>query len=397
MKKKPDNISEKWLFLLSYAPEHKAGAGLATIEFARFLRRNGICASVLTLNRRCREKPFELLENVPVYRIPYLNQNLFTKLFSLVWIQAWYLVYCIKNKVIFIVGGKTIGLEIMLIWCWFIGRKVIFRSTNQGVDDMHSILNTSGVFRVIRKFLFSKIHVYYSLHPFFTKSFKEHFPGGPKVFESVQGVNLERFYKSTQSEKNEIRMNLGIPENALVFITLGVLTFRKGFPELIQYLSNFDVDFVWLVLGEKDFGKNHFLQHKMNESLEIQKLGKEKLGNKIIFRGWDNHPEKYLQAGDIFILGGVREGIPNACLQAMSCGLPVLVRNNPGYGEMLGAVENTVLLYNDKSDFLSNLTKLISSQGYYNEISANAVEFAEKNFRYKKIFSCLTILLEGKP
>lgn len=396
MKKELNELGREWLFLLSYAPDHKAGAGLSTLEFARYLAKNGIRPTILTLNRRCREKSFEKNDDVSIYRIPYLNQNLITKLFSMLWIQAWYLIYCIKNRVIIIVGGKTIGLEVMLFWCWLLRRKTIFRSTNMGIDDLHSILNTNLFFGSIRKFLYSKINIYYSLNPVFTENFRQYFTGKIKVFESVQGVNLKRFFKVSNEEKNRFRIELDIPEKALVFITLGVLTYRKGFPELIQYLSNIKTDFIWLVLGEKDFGKNHFLENKMPESFEIQKLGNEKLGKKVSFLGWTNQPERYLKAADIFLLGGTREGIPNACLQAMSCGLPALVRNNPGYTEMLGAAQNTVLLYNEEIDFLSKLTKLISSQSYYNEISSNAAAFAEKNFRYEEIFSGLTNLLEEK-
>ena len=388
--------SNKWLFLLSYAPQHKSGAGISTFDFAGFLAKQSIEPTILTLNRKFRENPTQVIDNVFVRRIPYLNHNLITKFISLVWIQFYYLSYCTRNQVIWITGGKTIGLEFMLLWCWIFNRKVIFRSTMQGSDDMHSLLKVNFVLSKIRRFLFSKILIYYSLHPGFTTNFKKYFPSGISVFQSVQGVDLKRFSPKNLKEKEALRKKLEIPENKFVIVTLGVLTNRKGFPELIDFLSNSGFDFKWIVLGEKDFGKDHFLEHKMNESFEIQERGKKLLGDKVEFMGWAGNPEEFLKAADVFLLGGHREGIPNAALQAMSCGLPSLIKDNHGFSEMLGAKGNAVLLYKNQEDLLKFLHKLMHEEAFYREVSNSALKFAQNNFQYEKIHEEILTLLEDR-
>ncbi len=50
----------------------------------------------------------------------------------------------------------------------------------------------------------------------------------------------------------------------------------------------------------------------------------KKLGERIIFLGFDNNPYKYLKSTDLFIFGSNHEGFPNVILEAMSCGLPIL-------------------------------------------------------------------------
>lgn len=396
MGKSESKSLNKWLFLLSYAPEHKSGAGISTFDFAGFLAKQSFEPTILTLNRKFRENPAQTIDNVPIRRIPYLNHNVFTKLISLVWIQFFYLFYCIRNHVIWITGGKTIGLEFMLLWCWVLNRKVIFRSTMHGSDDMFSMLNGNFILSKIRRFLFSKIRIYYSLHPGFTISFENYFPSGISVFHSVQGVDLSRFTPKDLREKEALKKKLEIQENKFVIVTLGVLTNRKGFPELIDFLSNAGFDYKWIVLGEKDFGKEHFLEHKMNESIEIQKMGENLLGEKVEFRGWAGNPEEYLNAADVFLLGGHREGIPNAALQAMSCGLPSLIKDNPGFSEMLGAKENAVLLYNTREELLDILHKLMHEEAFHREISNSALKFAQRNFRYEKIIAEILTLLEDR-
>lgn len=393
----PGKISdENWLFLLSYAPQHRSGAGLSTFSFAKYATSRGVNSTILTLNRKLKEKPSETIEDVRFKRIPYFNHNLLTKLFSLIWIQFYYLKFCLQNKVVWITGGKIIGLEMMLLWCWVFKRKIIFRSANQEVDDMTSLLKVNFLLSGIRKFLFSKIHIYYSLHPNFTWCFRKEFHSKISIFQSVQGVDFTRFKTTNTHGKLTLRKKLNLPENKFIIVTLGVLTKRKGFIELIDFLAKVDFDFFWIILGEKDFGKNHFLENKILESVEIQQKGKKTLGKKVEFRGWIENPEEYLTAADIFISGGVCEGIPNACLQAMTCGLPCLIRNNPGFDEMLGAKEKAVLLFNTGKEFHELINKLQTMNSFYQTISNHALNFAHKNFSYEKIFDEIVNSLNNK-
>jgi hypothetical protein len=80
MGKSESKSLNKWLFLLSYAPEHKSGAGISTFDFAGFLSKQSFEPTILTLNRKSRENPAQIIDNVSIRRIPYLNHNLLPNL-----------------------------------------------------------------------------------------------------------------------------------------------------------------------------------------------------------------------------------------------------------------------------------------------------------------------------
>jgi glycosyltransferase involved in cell wall biosynthesis len=384
---------EKWLFLLSYAPGHRSGAGISVHSFAKYAITRGVKPTILTLNRKLKEPSFEAIDGVKIKRIPYFNHNKLTKIFSLFWIQFYHLKYCLRNQIIWITGGKIIGLEFMLLYSILFRRKIVFRSTMHQADDLQTILNENRLLRGIRKFLFSKIDLYYSLHPEFTSNFITIFKSGIPVIQSVQGVDLERFNTLQPAEKNNLRKRLHLPENQFLIVSLNVITKRKGLDEIIEILGKVNFDFYWVILGEKDFGKNHFLEHRMNESIDIQRKGKKILGEKIYFKEWVDNPEEYLAAADVFISGGLREGIPNACLQAMASGLPCLVKDNPGFREMLGKKEGAVLLYTNETEFLDHLLKLYSDLPYRRRIANLSRNYALDNFSYAKIFDEILSLL----
>ena len=51
---------------------------------------------------------------------------------------------------------------------------------------------------------------------------------------------------------------------------------------------------------------------------------------RVGFRGLSKDPWKHYSAAGIFVLASRFEGTPNALLEAMSCGLPVIVSDAPG-------------------------------------------------------------------
>ena len=54
------------------------------------------------------------------------------------------------------------------------------------------------------------------------------------------------------------------------------------------------------------------------------------IGDRIFFVERTHVIEKYYKSADIFVLPSLREGMPNALLEAMSCGLPVIVSRIEG-------------------------------------------------------------------
>jgi len=61
-----------------------------------------------------------------------------------------------------------------------------------------------------------------------------------------------------------------------------------------------------------------------------------KIDDRVFLPGFDPAPFKYMKAAEVFVLSSAWEGLPNALIQAMACGCPVVATNcNHGPQEIL--------------------------------------------------------------
>lgn len=103
--------------------------------------------------------------------------------------------------------------------------------------------------------------------------------------------------------------------------TISRLSPEKGVHFLIQGFKTLlgKMDARLIIVGDGAEGPR---LKQMTEKLEIQ--------NKVMFTGFADNPIKYLKKMDIFVLPSLWEGFPNVLLEAMACGVPVIVSDSGG-------------------------------------------------------------------
>ena len=103
--------------------------------------------------------------------------------------------------------------------------------------------------------------------------------------------------------------------------TISRLSNEKGIHFLIHGFKILleTIDARLIIIGD---GVDRLLLEKMAEELEIR--------GKVIFTGWVDNPFKYLKKTDVFVLPSLWEGFPMAVLEAMACGVPVIVTDSGG-------------------------------------------------------------------
>jgi glycosyltransferase involved in cell wall biosynthesis len=64
---------------------------------------------------------------------------------------------------------------------------------------------------------------------------------------------------------------------------------------------------------------------------ELRELAdKYNLSHKVTFAGYREYPYSYMKHADLYVLSSRYEGFPNAVIEALGCGTPVLAFNCPG-------------------------------------------------------------------
>ena len=113
----------------------------------------------------------------------------------------------------------------------------------------------------------------------------------------------------------KIGKNFAGTAEAVKFITVGRLTFEKAYDILIEYLGKLDMPYAWTldILGEGE----------EREKLETL-IKKHDLGDKVFLRGHQDNPWDLMARADAFLLTSLWEGMPNAALESLVCGTPVI-------------------------------------------------------------------------
>ena len=140
------------------------------------------------------------------------------------------------------------------------------------------------------------------------------------------GVDLSRFTNTDKTEQ-EMRLALGIPPDAIVFITVANLIPYKGHQDLISALSSIAAHLPagWrcMCVGRDD-GIGVRLQAQANEC---------GVGENFMFLGSRHDVPELLACSDVGVLCSHEEGFSNAVLEVMAAGLPMVVTDVGGNAE----------------------------------------------------------------
>jgi len=156
----------------------------------------------------------------------------------------------------------------------------------------------------------------------------------------------------------------GVPENAKVLVTAGILNKGKNIEILIECLPKMEVNDIYIMIAgdsstEPDLGYKNSLQDL------AKKLGIEK---KVIFTGWLEKEDlwKIYLASDLFVLPSLNEGMPNAMLEALGCGLPCIGSDISGIRDIL-KYEQLVFNPQDEKTMVTKIHNFLTGRQFSHE------------------------------
>jgi glycosyltransferase involved in cell wall biosynthesis len=182
----------------------------------------------------------------------------------------------------------------------------------------------------------------------------------------------------------------GIPEDAKVLVTAGILNRGKNIETLIECLPKMEVNNIYVLIAG-DSSSEPDLRYKNS----LQGLAKKpEVDKRVIFTGWLEKEDlwKIYLASDLFILPSLKEGMPNAMLEALGAGLPCLGSNIAGVKDILQYDE---LLFDpmDAKSLVKKIEQLFSDPQFFEKVRALCEE-RKKAFRFDwggKVFQMVTM------
>jgi UDP-glucose:(heptosyl)LPS alpha-1,3-glucosyltransferase len=166
------------------------------------------------------------------------------------------------------------------------------------------------------------------------------------------GVDLDAFHPRLRAEQGcALRDKTGVGTASPLILFVGSGYMRKGLPTLFHAMARMARDDarLWVVGRDKDATRMRDL---------AQTLG---IGHRILFLGAQADVRPFYGAADVFALPTLYDPFPNAALEALACGLPLVTTTTCGAAELVTAENGAVIKAGDVTMLAANLDRLCSS------------------------------------
>lgn len=189
---------------------------------------------------------------------------------------------------------------------------------------------------------------------------------------SISGVDVTRF-RPEPVARTEVRAELGIPPDAIVFLFIGRFTFDKGLLDLARAFDALSMernDIYLVLVGSDEEGV-------LTEIPGVCPGAADRLRR----ADFTNHPERYMNAADVLCLPSYREGFGSVVIEAAAVGLPAI--GSRIYG-VTDAIEDgrTGLLHEarDVRGLLAAMRRLAADTTLRTSLGHRAQERARRDF-----------------
>lgn len=150
------------------------------------------------------------------------------------------------------------------------------------------------------------------------------------------GIDLSPYRAVSSDERGAIRRELGIPEDARVIGSVGLLWHVKGYEYLVKAMPEIIRRCPQTVLALVGSGEDEATLRQMASDLSIT--------SRVLLLGWRGDIPRILPAVDVYVQPSLSEALGLSILEAGATGLPIVATSVGGVPEVLADRENARLV-----------------------------------------------------
>jgi glycosyltransferase involved in cell wall biosynthesis len=203
-----------------------------------------------------------------------------------------------------------------------------------------------------------------------------------RILEIPNGVDLRTYHPPDADERRRLRLELGLDPERPVGLFVGRLEHVKEVDTLIRALPPVP-ELQLLVVGDGD-------ERERLESL----AEREKVAERVHFVGFTDEVPRYLRSADVFLLPSRSEGMSNALLEAMACGLPCVGTHASGVPELLADGRGLIVDAGDVSAWTATMLRLAGDEALRRRLGGAAAAYVQANHSLESIADSLVAAYE---
>lgn len=341
---------------------------------------------------------------ITIFRIPPMGEGDIFKKWQMLIPAFMFLVRLRKEyDIIFVPGFNALGISASLVARIFSKRCVFRAVSNLGeLSGAHSLLalkkRSLSPFILFLKFvLWLKKKLLQKADEFVatTKELEEDFLSNgvepEKIVRIPNGVNTAIYHPVSLEDKLTIRQKLSIPINKVIVMYVGRLERLKGVTLLLKIwprvVNNCPEAHLYLV------GPGGDCEDELKESAHSQGISRD-----VTFTGGVGNVHEYLKAADIFTSASEYEAFGISVIEALACGLPVVVTRVGGMKETVKNNEHGFTISpNHLSNFYESLVTLIRDGSLRERMGQASRVWVEQMFSIESVADKYFDLFKSLP
>jgi glycosyltransferase involved in cell wall biosynthesis len=363
------------MLIQAYYPR-LGGAERQLASLSPLLKDLGVDICILTRRYDRALSQFEMINNVPVYRLPVPGPKPIAALsFSLSALPA---LWRFKPHVIHaheLLSPSTTAIIAKHI----LGTPVVSKVLRGGeLGDLAKLKNRAfGLNRIesIKRGIDSFIVISTEID---NELAEIGVPLEKRIF-IPNGVDLDRFAPLSVDKKSILRHSMNLPEGLIVVFS-GRLDPEKRVNQLIE---------IWDEIIKKYPDSTLLILGSGTEEENLKKMA----GSNVRFEGNVKDVAPYLSVSDVFVLPSSTEGLSNSLLEAMASGLASIVTSVGGATDLIQNGRNGILIPpDDPQAILSALLTLLSDSALRAQFGVNSRNLIMKDYSLSTVAEKLTML-----
>ncbi|WP_437192336.1 glycosyltransferase [Planctomicrobium sp. SH527] len=189
--------------------------------------------------------------------------------------------------------------------------------------------------------------------------------------------------------RSEFLSQMGLPEGTTIGMYIGRLAAQKKIQDLVwatHLLKQSDPSYYFIVVGD---GPQRFFLENFSKSCETD--------GRVVFAGHRKDAASLLHFADVFWLNSDFEGMSNSLMEAMSCGVPVVVSDIPPNRELVRHDQDGWLVEpGDCAGFAQFALRMFRTPGLAEKVGASAAERMKETFSVQAMIDRFADLLRSE-
>lgn len=339
-----------------------SGSAVQALNLSRHLHRMGMQPLILAANLSG-SAPSEVVHGIPVVRVPVDKR---APIATFWWSAARYL-WRHRCEFDIIHAHGTVQHGIVSLFGQIVGKPTILKVAM--ADSDLAFQRQGRIAGRIARFTVGRFSRYIATTEAIAMEFEAQGLDTMRVRRIPNGVDTDTFAPVVAEEKEAIRSSLGLPPGPIV-TCVAIVQERKNIDGALRiWLSavQHDAPGHLAIVGPVQRPDGPFIR-----SLQAF-IDTHGLTNRVSFLGRRDPIAPFLRASDVFLFPSRQEGMPNAVLEAMACGLPCLVSKSAGVQALIrDGVDGYVIEPLDEAVFSARLISLLLDSAERNRMGHQA-------------------------